>query len=385
MLLDELMARRDRDDEPEPTPLPALTIDPVAVPPAGDVGRRAARQRLAELEDAAYRNLRSAEEARQALVLEHSRLQHESSARAHAQEEAEALRRELDRLRSTEVERSEQARARATQAAKAELATEHQRVVEELDRVRGALTDHDGLLNEYATRLREEQQSRAAMRAQLEEAERARLAAERALEEATDKARTRAEDELIQLTALETKLLDARAELAARESEISRLRESVDPFVERAEAAEEALVRARADGDRLRAHAAALGDELAELRAQVVALQAAAPAPLSPVVPRPVEAPAEPADPTRPPLARRRPKADRKADAAPAPAAPAAAAAEPPPTATPTATVTPLHRDESSNDSPERAVHDGDRRSAMKELTAIASANTDDDFAFRRR
>ncbi|HTL86531.1 MAG TPA: hypothetical protein VL856_15215 [Acidimicrobiia bacterium] len=380
MLLDELMARRDRVDEPEATPPPALSIDPVAVPPAGDVGRRAARQRLAELEDAAYRNLRSAEEARKALALEHSRLQHESSARAHAQQEADALRRELDRLHTTEVERSEQTRARAAEVARAELAAEHQRVLEELDRARGALNDHDGLLNEYAQRLREEQQSRASMRAQLEEAERVRLAAERALEEATDKARTRAEDELIQLTTLETKLTDARGEIAVRDQEIARLRESVDPYVERAEAAEEALVRARADSDRLRAHAAALGDELAELRTQVVALQAAAPAPLAPAVapPAETEVPAPSADPARPPLARRRPKAERKA----APAAPAAAVAVEPELVE---NVTPLHRDESSNDSSERPLHGGDRRSAMKELTAIASANSDDDFAFRRR
>jgi DNA repair exonuclease SbcCD ATPase subunit len=377
MLLDELMARRDRVDEPEVTPPPALTIDPVAVPAAGDVGRRAARQRLAELEDVAYRNLRSAEEARKALALEHSRLQHESSARAHAQQEADALRRELDRLHTTEVERSEQTRARATEVARAELADEYERVVEELSRVRGALSDHDGLLNEYAQRLREEQQSRASMRAQLEEAERVRLAAERALEEATDKARTRAEDELIQLTTLETKLLDARAELAAKDSEISRLRESVDPYVERAEAAEEALVRARADGDRLRAHAAALGDELAQLRAQVVALQAAAPAPLAPTAPLPAvtETPPGSADPARPPLARRRPKAERKG-------APSAAGATEP---TPLDNVTPLHRDESSDDSSERPRSGGDRRTAMKELTAIATASSDDDFAFRRR
>jgi hypothetical protein len=378
MLLDELMARRDRVDEPEATPPPALTIDPVAVPPAGDVGRRAARQRLAELEDAAYRNLRSAEEARKALALEHARLQHESSARAHAQQEAEALRRELDRLHTTEGERSEQTRARAEQAARAELAEEHQRVLEELDRARGALNDHDGLLNEYAQRLREEQQSRAAMRAQLEEAERARLAAERALEDATDKARNRAEDELIQLSTLETKLMDARADLAARDAEIARLGASVDPYVERAEAAEEELVRARADGDRLRAHAAALGDELAELRAQVVALQAAAPAPLTPMARPGVEAaepPAASADPARPPLARRRPKAERKeTPAASAPAEPA-----------PVDNLTPLRRDESSDDSPAQPAHAGDRRSAMKELTAIASANSDDDFAFRRR
>jgi len=375
MLLGELMARRDNVDEPEPTPPPALRIDPVPVPPAGDVNRRAVRQRLAELEEIAYRNLRSAEEAREALALEHSRFQHEASARAHAQEETEALRRDLDRLRTTEAERSEQIRARAIETARAEYADEHERVVEELERVRGALSDHDGLLGEYVDRLREEQQSRAVMRAQLEEAEQARLRAERALEQATEAARIAAEDELIQVTTLETKLLDARAALAASDSEISRLRDNVDPYVERAEAAEAELVRARADGDRLRAHAAALGDELAELRAQVVALQAAAPAPLSPMA-APADAAPDPADPSRPPLARRRPKAEHKV---------AAVTTEAADDELPPDNVTPLHPDESSNDSSERVVDGGDRRTAMKELTAIASANSDDDFAFRRR
>jgi hypothetical protein len=91
MLLDELVAQRDGSDEA--LPLPTLAIEPVAVAPAGDVSRRAARQRLIDLEQAARRNFRSAEEARRALLEEHSRLQQESSARAKAQGEASALRR----------------------------------------------------------------------------------------------------------------------------------------------------------------------------------------------------------------------------------------------------------------------------------------------------
>ena len=74
MLLDELLAERERAEMP-PTPPPVLTVDPVVVPPTVDTGRRAIRQRLAELESAAVRNYRSAEEARRVLVDEHHRLE----------------------------------------------------------------------------------------------------------------------------------------------------------------------------------------------------------------------------------------------------------------------------------------------------------------------
>jgi chromosome segregation ATPase len=65
----------------------------------------------------------------------------------------------------------------------------------------------------------------------------------------------------------------AEAALAAAVSERDELRSRIDD-------AEAQSVRARADGDRLRAHAAALGDELAAVRATVAVLQTAAPAPI---------------------------------------------------------------------------------------------------------
>ncbi len=54
MLLDELFAERERVPI-VPTPTPVLTVDPVAVPSTIETGRRAVRQRLAELESAARR------------------------------------------------------------------------------------------------------------------------------------------------------------------------------------------------------------------------------------------------------------------------------------------------------------------------------------------
>ena len=160
MLLDDLLAERERVETPAQDPVPhapLLTIEPVAVPPAGEIGRRAARQRLAALEDAARRNLRAAEEARRVLADEHRRLQEESSARLVAQDEAAALRCELARLRESEQGRAEQLKTYAARAARAEIATEHDRVVEELYRLQGSIQDHDGLLEDYAQRLREDE------------------------------------------------------------------------------------------------------------------------------------------------------------------------------------------------------------------------------------
>src|SRR5262249_28071946 len=64
LLLDELLAERERAHEPVPAPPPpGLTVDPVAVPPNLDNSRKAVRQRMLELENAAMRNYHSAEEA----------------------------------------------------------------------------------------------------------------------------------------------------------------------------------------------------------------------------------------------------------------------------------------------------------------------------------
>src|SRR5882757_4696852 len=116
LLLDELLAERERALVP-PTPPPALSVDPVAVPDSADTSRRALRQRLTDLENAARRNYRSAEEARRVLADEHQRLEQELNARTHAQHEAAALRREVERLSTEEARRSAQERSRAERAA----------------------------------------------------------------------------------------------------------------------------------------------------------------------------------------------------------------------------------------------------------------------------
>ena len=103
------------------------------------------------------------------LADEHQRLEQELNARTHAQHEAAALRRELERLST------EEAQARARRSAPAPSARrgpqiadelkrfqeEHERVVHEMTVLRSSLSEHDGLLDEYVTRLREEQGARA--------------------------------------------------------------------------------------------------------------------------------------------------------------------------------------------------------------------------------
>jgi hypothetical protein len=243
---------------------------------------------------------------------------------------------------------------------------------------------------------------RSTMREELDKAETERRLTERALERATETARRHAEDELIRLATAEAALADAQsdverlsgqlADLTAGDGAMGRLQKQVDAHVEaiarleetivqltaRAEQAEterdeaieqrdQAIAQAQADGDRLRAHAAALGDELAVVRAQVAELQAA----------EPEASPAPVAEP--PPLARRRPRAERVLEA-PAPYEPlpvrrASRSQELAPPAT--------ERDEPAPESESELVPAAaNRRSAMAELTAIASSK--DDFTFRR-
>ena len=318
MLLDDLMAERGRAHA-EVIPPPVLTVEPIAVPPTGDVGRREARQRLLELEDVARRNLRSAEEARRVLLEEHRRLEDENSARADAEREASALRRELDRLRESEEQRDAKAKTVAAREARAEMADEvrriqeqHESVVLELERLRGTLGEHDGLLEEYNERLREEQQARAALRKELDRAEASRELAERAVTVATEDARRRAEDERIRLATAEAALADAvsdrdrfaarieeltagdgaigrlNAELGERDEEIARLNGQIADLTARlgaAEAAAQAALRAQVEAEAKVAelehrHADgatavdAAGSRVAELEAAVAAAEA---------------------------------------------------------------------------------------------------------------
>ena len=271
LLLDEMLAERERDPLP---PAPVLTIQPVPVDaaPVG-AGRRGALKRLAEVEALARNNLRAAEEAQRVMQVERQLLEEEASARTKAERTASALRRELERLRSTEEQRAAQARFAANHQARTELATEmervhdeHSRVVDELDRMRGTLLDHDSLLDEYSLRLHDEQEAQARARAELLRAEEGQRTAERNLEIATETARRRAEDDHQRLVKVEQELRDTTAErdrvttelraLTTGDGEIARLRTQ-------AEAAHEDMTRLLADLDVQAARADKAESELA--------------------------------------------------------------------------------------------------------------------------
>jgi len=273
LLLDEILAERARPPLP---PAPVLSVEPVPVDAAPIGGRRGARKRLAEVEALARRNLRAAEEARRFMDEERQLLEEEASARSEAERRAAVLRRELERLRSTEEQRAAQARFAATHQARSELATEidrvheeHARVVDELDRLRGTLFDHDSLLDEYSRRLREEQEAQAIARAEQMRAEEAQRLAERNLEIATETARRRAEDDLVRFTKVETawreacierdrvtgelraittgdgELAHLRVDLEAAREDMTRLLADLDGQAVRAERAETELAATR--------------------------------------------------------------------------------------------------------------------------------------------
>ena len=216
LLLDEMLAEKARPPLP---PAPVLTVEPAPVDAASAGGLLGARKRLAEVEALARRNLRAAEEARRVVFQERQLLEEEASARTAAERTASALRREIERLRATEEQRAAQARFAATNEARSELATEiervheeHARVVDELDRMRGTLFDHDSLLDEYSRRLREEQEAQAVALGAQTRAEEAQRVAERNLEIAIESARRRGDEELARFTQVETAWREACTE-----------------------------------------------------------------------------------------------------------------------------------------------------------------------------
>ena len=229
------------------------------MPPPWARAAKGALKRLAEVEALARTNLRAAEEARRVLEAERALLEEEAGARSRAERTASGLRRELEQLRSTEEQRAAQARFAATQKARTELESEmervhdeHSRVVDELDRMRGTLFDHDSLLDEYSQRLHDEQEAQAIARAELVRAEEAARAAERNLEIALETARRRAEDDHARLVKVEEQLRDTTVERDRATTELRSLTEGDGEIARlRAQAAatHEDMTRALADLD----------------------------------------------------------------------------------------------------------------------------------------
>jgi chromosome segregation ATPase len=215
-------------------------------------------KRLAEVEALARNNLRAAEEARRVMEAERALLEEEANARTKAERTATGLRREIERLRSTEEQRAAQARFAAANQARTELAgemervhDEHSRVVDELDRMRGTLFDHDSLLDEYSQRLHEEQEAQAKARSELVRAEEAQRTAERNLEIALETARRRAEDDHASVARIEDQLRDVTVERDRATDELRAITEGGGELV------------------RLRAEAAAAHEDMTQLLADL--------------------------------------------------------------------------------------------------------------------
>src|SRR5262245_35167668 len=225
--LDEMLAERQRPPLP---PAPVLTVEPAAVDAAPVNGMRGAKKRLAEVEALARHNLRSAEEARRVVQEERVLLEEEASARTRAELTAANLRREIERLRETEEQRAAQAKYAAAHEAREELASEiqrvhgeHAKVVDELDRLRGTLFDHDSLLDEYSRKLRDEQEAQAQAHGDKVRAEEALRLAERNLEVATDSARRRAEDDAARFDKVEADWRQACLERDRAQAELRQI------------------------------------------------------------------------------------------------------------------------------------------------------------------
>ena len=224
VLLDDLVADRT---EPDGLAEPVLTIDPVSL---DAIPTNRGRHRIEDVEEAVARNLRSAEEARQALRAEHSRLEAEAGIRRKIEREVGALRREIERMQESEKLRVTQARYTAEREAREEVLAdverykdESNRATQEVDRLRRALDGDRSLMSEFSDRLREEQQAKAKAQSELDRALEAARQAEERWELSTETARRRADDELSRLAEAESALREALAERDALALQVSAL------------------------------------------------------------------------------------------------------------------------------------------------------------------
>jgi chromosome segregation ATPase len=273
VLLDELVADRT---EGEPIAEPVLTIDPVSL---DAIPLNRGRHRIEDVEEAVRRNLRSAEEARNALREEHRRLEAEAAIRRKMEREVASMRREVERMQESEKLRVAQARYTAEREARDEVQaeveqanTELVRATQEIDRLRTALDSDRALMADFSDRLREEQHAKTKAQADADRAMDARRQAEHRLELATETAGRRADEELKRLAAAEQALREALEERDALVLELQALSDeggrreqsrTVDDLEHLVAELQFALDAERARTDDAVAHAAELAEELA--------------------------------------------------------------------------------------------------------------------------
>jgi chromosome segregation ATPase len=296
ILLGDLANQRERM-QAAIVPPPVLTIDPIAIPPANDQSRRGTRGRTAELEQVAARNLQAAEEARKVLREQQTRLERETAARVQAEVRIETLARDLAQLKQQDAQQQAQAKARALQAARESVAGELSDMATELDRLRDALGDHDGLLKEYRDRLRVEQEHRLSVQAELERVKTARpwarpegeatgdhdeqiatLAREiDSLTQRTEAVKAAAaaevEDAHSHVVELEARLAETETRAKDAERSQGKLRREASDAGKARRAAEDLLREQQAERDELFARVEAADREVEQARADATALR----------------------------------------------------------------------------------------------------------------
>ena len=248
MLLDDLASQREWLQSAT-VPPPMLQAEPATIPPCGGTSRRAGKDRIAQLEQVARRNLVAAEEARRVVFEQHQRLQEEAATRAEAMRQVAALTRDVARMRDEDDQRIGQMRARLMREARAAVGRELAETAAELDRLHDALGNQDALRQESRDRLHTELETSARLRAEVEQAEAARRVAERALEHASFNVRALGDggdrSAAPALAEAHAELTEVRAELDEVRAERDRLSAQLEEAHGRVREAERALGRLR--------------------------------------------------------------------------------------------------------------------------------------------
>jgi chromosome segregation ATPase len=208
------------DDGPaDLPPAPVFTHEPVVLD-AARTSRK--RRRVAELEEIAAANARAAVEARAVALEQRGHLEAAIDAWRTTASELADLRRDLKGFAAARADLIARERGRAEQMARTDVEVKLQRLVAgnaelqaEIDRLRNALAEQQGLNGDGTQRLRDEQRKRAEAEKEAQRAIAAYETAERRLETVSEALHRRAADEQARIEAAEAARAAAEAELAA--------------------------------------------------------------------------------------------------------------------------------------------------------------------------
>ena len=240
------------DGLPELPPEPVFSLEPVLLDGPGSTRKK---RRVAELEAIVATNARAAVEAR-GVALEQRRYLEDATAAWHATvAELVALRRDLKGFASARADLIAKERPRAEQAARThveaelqQLGAERDGLQTEIDRLRAALTEQQGLNGDSTARLRDEQRKRAEAEGEAKRAIAAYETAERRLETASEALQRHATDEQARIDVAEAARAAAEAELEALGGggQVAKLTSRVEDLVAQLAELDEELAAAEA-------------------------------------------------------------------------------------------------------------------------------------------